>query len=386
MQATTLANALKIAARFFPGATRDELVRNINQVREYLWKDRASRELYFQDGGCECVVCMTDPCGGGACGGRRFPAILLPAGITSLRYLELNGREIEFTSERIPNMGCCNTCTTCLEGELLNVKSFLKHPIPNGYRGKLLFRASDGSDKGKRVGVNYVRHNGQLIREDVELTLEGALTSHSPAHIRSITFPDRCGVIDVLTEDFFMLGSYGAGIDVPQHTVVRLMGAGFGSVVRWEALREPVAVKYDSDLVEISGELDWKNIFQLLDLHFKPEKSASETRTYDVSVAMARALSDSELRAAQTVPVTSLRPRTNSRQIRQMQFLQGKPMRLTGGWISGGVGCSTNTRPTTQTQTVYRNVQSGPKIEDAGIWLKITLDDGNSYLVPKTPA
>lgn len=384
MQPTTLAVALKIAARFFPGAARDELVRNINEVREYLWKDRASRELYFQDGGCECVVCMTDPCGGGSCGARKFPAILLPAGITSLRYLEVNGRQVEITSERIPNSGCCNTCTTCLEGELLNVKSFLKHPIPNGYKGKLLFRASDGNDKGKRVGIHYIRHNGEVIREDVLLSLEGTPTSHSPANIRAITFPERCGVIDIVTEDFFSLGSYAAGIDVPQHTVVRLLGAGYGSVVRWEALREPVPVKYDSDLVEISGELDWKNLFQLLSLHFKPEKSASETRTYDVSVALARALSDSELRAAQTVPITNLRPRTNVRQTRQMQFLQGKPMRPTSLWFAGA-NCGTGgTRA--RTRTIYRNTYAGPKIVEDGLWLKITLEDGNAYRVPKTPA
>jgi hypothetical protein len=384
MQPTTLARAIEIAEKVFPGSMRETLVSKINEVREYLWKDQASRELYFQDGGCECVVCITDPCGGGACGINSFPAVLLPAGITSIRYLEVNGRQVKISSERIPNTGCGGSCSPCTEGEILNVKSFLKHPIPNGYRGKLLFRTSDGNDKGKRVGVHYIRHNGQLVREDVLLTLDGAPTSHSPAHIKSITLPERCGVIDVLTEDFFSLGSYPAGIDVPQHTVIRLIGAGYGSVVRWEALREPVPVRYDSDLVEISGELDWKNLFQLLSLHFKPEKSASETRTYDTSVALATALSLSELRASQTVPVANMRPRATARFTRQIQWIQGRRISPTSMML--GQGCGKGGRSQPSPAPSFRSHKPRTRIEDAGIWLKITLEDGSAYLIPKNPA
>lgn len=324
MQGTTLSEAIKIAEDEFPGSTRERLVRKINEAREMLWKTQATRELYFQADGCECIVCMPDNCVQGGCYSKSYSAIILPVGITGLRRLEINGEEIDIQSERLANQGCCGGCSTCYQAEVLPTKTLLKHPIPKGYQGKLLFRASHAEDKGKRVGVKYQRHNGAIIREDVELSLEGALTSHSPAMVLELTLPSRCGVVDVLTEEFFSLGSYPSWVTRPQHTVIRLNGVPAGALVRWEALKEPFPVFFDSDPVEISGTLDWKNMFQMIELHFKAEKSSSEIQTYRDSVALNAALTESELRASQTTPVANLRPKVTRRYQRMIGFLQNK--------------------------------------------------------------
>lgn len=327
MQPTTLARAIEIAEKVFPGSMRETLVDKINEVRDWLWKDGATRELYFQANGCECVVCMTDPCAGGRCSLRTYSAIVLPAGLHSLRKLEIDGREIQLSSQRLPNSGCMGGCDPCVKAELLPVRSFLKHPIPKGYKGKLLFRNSHPDDTGKRVGIEYLRHNGQVIREDVLLSQEGAPTSHSPSAVLALTLPERCGVVDVLTQEFFNLGSYRAGIIAPQHMVVRLQGARTGQLIRWEALQEPWPVRYDTDIVEISSELDWKNFFQTIQLHFKQEKSASEVQTYRDSVALGRALNDSALRASQTVPIANLKPTVTQRFRRTIGWLQSRRIR-----------------------------------------------------------
>lgn len=86
-------------------------------------------------------------------------------------------------------------------------------------------------------------------------------------------------------------------------------GVGAGDLVEWEGLKEPHDVRFDTDQVEWSSDVDWENHYVFLELHFKTGRSPAEERAYQAAAAFARGGADSELKATLPTPVGTLKPR-----------------------------------------------------------------------------
>lgn len=308
MQPTTFGNAKAIIAR----ATGKSLVGDrlwiedmVNKIRRMKWKVEASRLLYFKAEGCECVQCFDDPC---ATCNTGYSGISLPQNVTGLRYLEVRGKKIDLTNERLGSGGCCSSGCGCVAAEMLPTRAPTYRPIPAGYKGVIVFKGLDAADDNKRVGVEYVMRNGTVRREDVLLSKTGRETKYSLLRFNMVTFPVRCGWIDIQTQEGFSLGSYHPSILAPAHYRLRLLGVQAGDVVKWEGLKEPHDLRFDTDLVEWADPLEWENDLQWLDLHFKTNKTPAEERTYAASGAFSKAGSEAELAATQSVPIGTLRP------------------------------------------------------------------------------
>lgn len=307
-QPTTLLEAMRIIAEHTGKSLRlesDWLREQVNTIRRAAWKQQALRHAWFTQSGCVCVECYYDDCAK-CCG--KYLGITLPQNVSGIQLLSANGIDIKLGAHNLFNSGCCASSCGCLEAEMLVRRFPLERAIPAGYKGRIMFRAKAAEDKEQRAGIEYISRRGAVIREDLPLSIDGRLTSESPADVLKVTFPRRCGWVDVVTEDGWSLGAYHPAILSPSHLRLKLSGVRAKDLVRWEALVEPHDVYFDTDQVEWSNPLDWKNQYQILDLHFKTGKSPSERYAYETSIQMAAASSDSELASQQTVPAASMRP------------------------------------------------------------------------------
>lgn len=309
-QPSTLSHAVKVLARKTGKSVtsdRDWLVRQVNRIRRAAWKIDSLRLLHFRDSGCECVECFKSPCPTGC--RTSFVGITLPQQVTSIQYLRARDLTVDMTGQRLPDDGCCASACGCLKAEVLVKKAPLYRDIPKDYKGVVVFFVKESDDKKKRIGVEYVRSDGVIQREDLEASLDGVVTKWSPLYFTKITLPERCGWIEVKTEEGFSLGAYHPSILSPSHVRVRMHGVAVGDLVEWEGLKEPHDVRFETDQVEWGSDVDWENQYQFLDLHFKAGKSPAEERTYQSSAAFARAGADSELKATMPIPIGSLRPK-----------------------------------------------------------------------------
>lgn len=307
MQPTTFLRAKKILAdhtgKSLVGDAR-WLDNQVNEIRRAEWKNDAARFLKFKASGCVCAECYEDVCANCQ---RSFVGITLPQNVVGLHYLEARGKRIDMTNERLGGNGCCSDCG-CLRAETLINRSPLEHDLPQGYKGLVVFTGKDPADKGKRIGVEYVLHDGSIRREDIAVSNSGTTTKYSPKRFNMITLPDRRGWIEVKTEEGYSLGAYHPSITAPAHYRVRLTGVSKGNVVQWEGFREPHDVIFDSDLVEWDDPLDWINLHMWLELHKKTVKSQAEQQAYVACATLARAGAESELAAKQPIPQATLRP------------------------------------------------------------------------------
>lgn len=308
---------------------RQWLLGQVNEIRRAAWKQEATRQLYFRHADCECVECHYDDCVR-CCG--QFSAITLPQNVTNIQFLAINNIRIDVVNTPWVNGWCCSSCG-CLKAQIEVNRQPLKRPLPPRYLGRLRIQAVSSADKGGLVGVKYVNRLGQIKREDIALNLQpGAMTSDSPSKVLELTFPERCGYIQVMTEDGYELGSYHPAIHSPSHLRIRLQGVRPGDLIQWEGFVEPHDLYFDTDQVEWSNPLDWKNQWQFLDLHFKTGKSPAERYAYEATANLAAAGAQSELQASQGIPAATLRPQGIQNLRNRIRRLQSRPY---GGYGAG---------------------------------------------------
>jgi hypothetical protein len=339
-QPTTLAAILPLAGKFLgknPKIAREDCVRAINNVRNAWWKVEALRQVLFRWNDCLCVQPFLDNCNGSCA--RRYLGVSLPHGVTSVDYLEWNGDQVHVTQSSGHSRGDqfgraafpgrsfspAYTLAMSMKAEMLSQDFPLLNEIPASYQGTLVIKCHVPADNGKKAGIRYVTHNGRIMREDVELNVSGYETEYSPQQVLEITFPPRCGYVEVLTTDGYSLGAYHPAIGSPKHRRIRLMGfAGCmgGSVLSCEGLMEPIKVMFDTDRVETDSEPDWQNGMMALDLHFKTGKTSSEMATLAQATSFATGSADAELRAKENTPVASLKPRTLRNVLRKVSFIE----------------------------------------------------------------
>jgi hypothetical protein len=333
---TTVEKILPVAAAFYGKQVRVDrafLLQKINEVRTVWWKSEAMREVYFKRVDCSCVREHRSDCNPGCKG--DFKAITLPHGVSTVQNVTWNGRRVPVSPvvENRDPWRYAGGPDIIWDGrqaiaERLTQKFCLEQDIPRNYQGVVVIRNLDGGDNGKKVGVRYISPNGDIVREDVQLNISGYETTQTPLKFLEITLPVRCGFVEFLTADGYLLGAYHPSINAPSHVRIRVDGCFSccsGQVVEWEGIQEPYDVMFDTDRVEMDAVVDWRNGFQSLDLHFRTNKSGAETQAYQDSIQFASGSADSALKSEQTIPVAHLRPRGIRRILRKTRWLERWP-------------------------------------------------------------
>lgn len=347
-QPSTVGAILPVVAKFLgvsPTLKRGECLAAINACRNGWWKIEAMRQTIFKWVDCVCIQSFVDECNG-SCVGRSYLGVTLPVNAVGVEHIEWNGTHIPVTVVESHNprsiyggvawpgvFGSPMYRAPIKEcAELLTYQPCLQNEIPHRYQGKLMVRCADEKDSGKRCGVRYVTHRNEIMREDIALSTSGTLSTWSPIKVLEITFPfDRCSWVTVSTEDGYVLGAYHPSTIAPKHNRIRLMGlqgCGCGGMLQVEGVMEPLNVMFDTDRVEVASEVDWRNGLMALDLHFKTGKSQSEMVTLQQATQFASASADSELKAQETIPVASLKPRGVKNSLRKISFLERRR-----GWL-----------------------------------------------------
>lgn len=258
MQKTQLAPVLSLVAEIDgddPVRDRKMLLRRINSTRQLLWKMEAFREGACVENGCSVVELFREPCRNCSCRPVYYTGIVFPPLVTNIREIMKDGREVQIQYARIHPQGC-GGCWDCLIAEELPTR-LLERDIPWDSNKRVVFRGSDPLDNGLTVGVRYMDYNGHEQREDLELHEAGVVTSVSVMHFLEITFPDRCGWIEVTTEEGDKLGRYHPSINSPTHQHFRVNGTQCGDNLHWKALRERYNLVFDTDEVEFSDDPTW---------------------------------------------------------------------------------------------------------------------------------
>lgn len=311
MQPTSLKQVITWASEHYglPVSTgRPTLVRRINAVRQALWKNEAIRDLCYIAEGCECAERVESRCNAGA--RTDFVGITLPQGVATARSLHINEVPIPITDGRIDvGMTSGGRSRGRLEAFVHAVATPVSKRIPKDYVGNIIIKAVEAKDNGCRVGVQYVTPSGRVMREDILATTAGPETSAPVAEFMSIVLPERIGFIKLLTIDGYELGSYHPSILAPRHTVVQLNGVRPGSVIHWTGYREPAAVVFDTDLVEIGNYVDWVNAFNWLDAFTKSDKTKGDLAQLQITSAFSQGAAEQELRSARRRKLKGLAPR-----------------------------------------------------------------------------
>ena len=329
MQHTSLARVLGFAAKHYPGMSREWYVGEINKVRQVFWRSPGKRELVFKDNGIERAQTYRDL--GQWNFHRQYTGITLPVNITSIEYLQINGRRVPVQSQELENLpqGFTGDFHRPM-AEIETIKSCTQYDIPQNNRGPVCLFAVEASDNGKRAGIEYLTANGNIVREDILITASGPETTQVPVKIQSLTLPERNGFVRVMTADGVELGSYHPSITAPEHLRLHINGLRMGQVVEWVGLREPSDVIFDSDLVEINSELDWIAAFIWTELYLKTSKSPQEMQAMQAITAFDTASTASDLEATMGSPSITLRPRSSSVMFRRLKGLNNRyPWRTT---------------------------------------------------------
>lgn len=311
MQPTSLKQVITWGSEHYglPVSTgRPTLVRKINAVRQALWKNEAIRDVCYIAEGCECAEAAESRCNAGA--GTDFVGITLPQGVATARSLHINEIPIPITDGRIDvGMTSGGRSRGRLEAFIHAVATPISKRIPKDYVGNIIIKAVEAKDNNCRVGVQYVTPSGRVMREDVLATTAGPETSAPVAEFTSIVLPERIGFIKFLTVDGYELGNYHPSILAPRHTVVQLNGVRPGSVIHWTGYREPAAVVFDTDLVEIGNYVDWVNAFNWLDAFTKSDKTKGDLAQLQITSAFSQGAAEQELRSARRRKLKGLAPK-----------------------------------------------------------------------------
>lgn len=332
MQPTSLAKVIRYAEKHYPGQSREWLVSEINKVRQVMWKSPGKRELVFKSDGTEKAQTYRDRSNWGI--RRTFSGITLPVNITSVEFLEINGRRVPVENGNMENMptGYMSVDRHRPTAEIETIKVCLQYDIPPNNRGPVCFFALDAADNGKRIGIEYVVEGGDIIREDILVSASGPETTRVPLYFTSITLPERCGWIRVQTADNVVLGSYHPSITAPRHLRLHVNGIFIGQVAHWVGLREPSDVLFDSDMVEISSELDWVAAFIWTEMFLKTSKSPQEMQAMGAIQTFDTAAVESELKATMGSPSVNLRPKGSGVMFRRLRQLNNRyPYRIRPG-------------------------------------------------------
>lgn len=309
MQAASLSSVIPLVAKqmgLSPREDRDTIIATVNLIRDHAFADNGLRQAYFRKAGCSRVQTFASHCYTGKC--SSYVGITLDPGVTGVTHLDYAGVRIAPSKERMrPG---CSSCG-CMEFEPTIERSVFQTELPRGFKGKIVFRAKHANDAGKLVGIEYVTWDGSVIREDVKISTSGGETSRSPMHVTMITLPDRCDYIDAMTSTGIMLGFYHPGITSPSMLRLKVGGVRVGMNLQWEGKTEPLPVRFDSDQVEWSDALQWRNFTMLSELHFKTTKTGPESQAYIAAGIVSTSLGESALAARQTVPITSMRPKSS---------------------------------------------------------------------------
>jgi hypothetical protein len=315
-----VSKVLSVVSNITGSPDRQENLRKINEVLQLLYRDPNLMWLYFKAEGCAPVRHFVEPCRN--CNllffnPTNFYGVVIPAGIHNITELRRDGYDIEITEERVNAR--CWWDPAFIRAEHLPPRLLERDPC--GSRQVFFQSCGDNcaEDCGKLVGVEYLDLNGNHQREDIELSTSPAGTSVSVGRFISITFPERQGVMKVLSSEGTELGRYHPSILVPLHEWYRFNQACPGTLISYRGLREPVDLVFDTDMVPFSDSTLWRlglRATQFMDsMELTPGQSNGLARIYAQLATVGVSDSDADKKNFNTLlfPVTSKNALTTAR-------------------------------------------------------------------------
>lgn len=291
-----------------------------NDALALLWGTEAGRLALFEDMGCACAECYWQKCSN--CRGSWI-GISLPANVTQIHSLRVDGsvvKMVEMHHHGAYDCSCCYSSCGCWSASDYGNLHWLEREPSEKQPVGVLFFVDDRKDEGLLAGVSYEDPSGIERREDIRLTAEGTQTSHPVACWNSITFPERCGWIEVRTDANELLGRYHPSIYEPRHRRFRIKGISEGTKIEWEGSTVPMKIKFDTDRVPTTDPKIWQYAIKISNLALKENRTAQEERAYGTMLTWFGQTLDQLLRSNLKPALFNLKPSKGLEEIRSRQL------------------------------------------------------------------
>ncbi len=152
--------------------------------------------------------------------------------------------------------------------------------------------------------------NDREQREDIILGPGVTTTSMSVRKFLEITFPQRKGWITVRTAQGAFLGRYHPAVYIPQHEWFRMQAGSPGMVVNYRAIREPLGLVFDSDMVPFSDDTLWRMAIKLHQNIDATELNGAQVNALNRMAGMVSAVSREDISAKHANYSSVLMPET----------------------------------------------------------------------------
>lgn len=263
----------------------------LNRARSFLWSIADIREEFFEDRGCAYVQAFTHQCRSDC--NTHWLGITMPVDIASVKSLSYNGSNIKISTrdsfDPMLDVGSWCACPEdrCLEAMTMGRDWVL--PRDPCETDCWVFEAENTEDDKSKVGISYFDVHGRRHREDVVLNRDEAGTSYPVASLdtNGLTLPRRCGKITVmLAKSREVIAEWDSDVDAPKYQRLAIKGVAPGQPIRWRGTRRPARIQYPTDFVEFGVDEElWRNVLMAQNLHFNTNKSAGESRSYNMFVS-----------------------------------------------------------------------------------------------------
>ena len=279
-----------------PVNDREEIIAAINGSLEMLYRHPATLELYFQVQNCATADYFNENCRNVQ--PTRFLGVVMPPQVKNVRELMTDGWAYQITERRVEGM-CAPTFIPRRgtqerpQAEHLRPR-LLERDILCGSR-MVTFHSNSPEDCGKVIGLTYYDLNNNEQRVDVVLGNSPVGPDTSVGEITEIVFPERNGWITVNTAEGQILGRYHPSILIPIHEWFRLDAGCPRMNVTYRAVREPLPLVFDTDMVPFSDTYLWKLAVTAFQNATSMELNAGQANSLNRIMAQLSAASQADL-------------------------------------------------------------------------------------------
>lgn len=291
MQPSTVSRIAPIVAKVI----NVDLVKRRHDVLDEIYECEAllysalgdeTREAFFIRPGCVPIVRYKHDCRNRC--HKDYIGFSLPADVERAEVFRIDGCRVLMRGEHAgPAGGLSCHSKSCPEG--IDLGQGWSLPVdPDGpcMIGFRLRRDNSFTDpEPTTVGVTYYDMNGQLQREDIDVSLDEISFTSQTVKVLAIQgisiSPNRCHWLEVWQDSDKKLAEFHPSIDVPNFHRYSLLGPICADQIEFrDGQYIPTRKLYDSDTV-VSGDPNlWRNLLQWKMLHYSTKRTPSEERSY----------------------------------------------------------------------------------------------------------
>lgn len=290
-----------------------------NDALAVLWGTESGRLALFEEKGCVCAECFWQKCSN--CRGSWIGSSL-PANVLQVHSWRIDGSVVQMVSRHSSehdgyDCDCCVSSCGCWNASDFGDLHWLEREPQEKQPVGVLFFTDEPEDVGLLVGADYEDAEGIQRREDIPLALEGGQTSHTVACWHSISFPERCGWIEVRSDSNELLGRYHPSIHEPRHRRFRFNGIPAGARLEWEGTTSPMDVRFDTDRVPTVNPKIWQYAVKMSALELKENRTGDEERAYGTMATRLAQTLEQMVRSELRPSTFNMRPKDGISSIRR---------------------------------------------------------------------